>query len=361
MSRESTEEETLEEGREEMEIRSPPRVGKAWQQAVQAAENRNQASTDDDSSEYYTKGDPELANTEQTSASNEAGETRILDLTPYGKTMEQAAERLIEQNDKVLMFEKTWCLFSRDAKSFLIQQMGVSVVTVPLDLLPDQGQATLLEQEYMKRRTRHRTVPIIFIKQEFLGGFEEVNALYSTGKLQDDFLDGLTQADRCEMEVRAAKSALKPLFWFPEKVNANQIRITGVLTCVASIISLLAAVVWEKTWGTYMAYGIFADFALRILAGGKLSPLGRIAQVFALLAEEPKIRVGRPKQFAACCGFLFCLCGSLGYLIPFPGHNYVGAGFYAGLALASGMEGFLDFCLGCVFFRLGINLGLIPK
>lgn len=33
---------------------------------------------------------------------------------------------------------------------------------------------------------------------------------------------------------------------------------------------------------------------------------------------------------------------------------------HTGLAGAAGLEGFMDFCFGCLFYGIGIELGLIP-
>jgi len=290
-------------------------------------------------------------------ATSEGIEKTILDVQdsfPAG-SLEESIDALIT-TERVVMFEKTWCLFSRDAKEFLRCQLGVSLTTVPVDLCKN-GDAVA---HYVKHKTHHRTFPYIFVQGDFLGGFEEVNNLYSTGELQKAYLSELTQADRCEMELRELKSPLKPLFWFPEKVNANVVRLTGVLTCVSSLLACAFSLLSGFNWGPYIAYGVWLDFFLRILAGTCLSPLGRLATVLTW-PMEPKPRVGRPKQFAACCGFLFAMCGSVSYLVNFPSHTITGSVFMGMLAIATGMEGVFDFCLGCAFFKIGIQLGLIPQ
>ena len=118
--------------------------------------------------------------------------------------------------------------------------------------------------------------------------------------------------------------------------------------------------------GAYIAYFILLDFFARILAGSKFSLLGRLGGFIATSCfDETKPRAGRPKQFACCCGLLFSLMGSLFYLLGSYSNldfsQFIGAAFMGMLACASGMEGFLDFCLGCVFFRLGVQLGIFPK
>ena len=80
--------------------------------------------------------------------------------------------------------------------------------------------------------------------------------------------------------------------------------------------------------------------------------------MFAAYYLEPIPRMGRPKQFATCCGIAFSGLASLAFLLPFPGHDVVGSAFMTALAVATGMEGFLDFCVGCLVFRLGVKFGI---
>jgi Domain of unknown function (DUF4395) len=201
--------------------------------------------------------------------------------------------------------------------------------------------------------------PWIFIGGDFVGGYEDVNTLYSTGKLQADIESKIngTQADRCE--IIAAKSTTKPLLWFPVTVNAHAVRLTGVATFMISAASAVLAIV-APPYGQFLAYYLILDFMLRIMGGGRMAPIAMICG-HLVSCWDPKPRSGRPKQFAACCGLLFSLLGSVFYLIPLPYHDVVGSVFIGILALCSGMEGFLDFCLGCVFFRIGLQLKIIPK
>ena len=187
-----------------------------------------------------------------------------------------------------------------------------------------------------------------------MGGFEDVNNLYSTGALQENYISGLSNKEACEK--MAAIATKKPLLYFPENVNGNVIRGTGVLTCLTSLASVVLSFV-APPWGQYLAYYLVLEFLLRIIAGSRLSLLGQIATVLTM-SMEPDPRAGRPKQFACVCGLTFSLLGSVFHLA---GLDIVGSLFIFGLAGATGMEGFLDFCLGCVFFRIGIQCGLIPK
>lgn len=280
--------------------------------------------------------------------------TVITDLSVYnGQTLEEQVDAFIAAYP-VVMFQKTWCLFSIDAQQFMTEQMQVSVHTIELDMHP-HGKAI---QKHIQQRTGHNTVPVIYVKGEFLGGFEDVNQLYATGQLQDEYLKDLTQADRCEEFLVKSKIGIEPLFLFPAIVDAHVIRLTGILTCLSSLLAAIS-VHWVP-WGSYIAYGIFFDFVSRLFAGSRFSVLGRIATLLTS-PIKPKPRHGRPKQFATMCGVMFSGLGSFFYVMNFPNHDYVGTAFMGGLAIASGMEGFLDFCVGCVIFKYGIKLGLIPK
>lgn len=271
------------------------------------------------------------------------------DLSAYsGISVGEKMDKMIKQH-LVVMVEKTWCPYCVEAKKLMLTKICVDVHVIQVD----KHSLGKEFQKHLVKKYNFKTVPAIYIKGEFLGGFDDINDLHNSGELEKR----LTQADRCELEIQLAKSASKPLFWFPQKVNAHAVRATGCLTSFSAIAS--AALYWTP-YGSYIAYFLFLDFCLRILAGSFLSPLGRIGGIL-VACKEPKPRMGRPKQFAACCGFTFSLLGSLFYTLSFPYSPIVGAVFMGGLAIACGLEGFFDFCLGCVFFRIGIQIGVFPK
>ena len=209
--------------------------------------------------------------------------TVVTDLSVYvGETLEAQVDSFIAAHP-VVMFNKSWCLFSIDAQNFLLHDMKVSLHVIEVDSHP-QGKHIL---NYIKEKTKHRTVPVIFIKGEFLGGFEDVNQLYAKGALQEQYLHDLTQADRCEEFMKKSDLSSKPLFWFPETVNAHVVRFTGAFNSLLSVLS--AATVFYYPWGAYVAYGLFFDFILRFFGGAKVSVLGNIA-TFLAKTKEPKPR-----------------------------------------------------------------------
>jgi glutaredoxin 3 len=81
----------------------------------------------------------------------------------------------------VLIYTKTVCPYCAAAKN-LFERLGAPYREVNLD-----GDPALRDE--LTRRHRWRTVPMIFVGDEFLGGFDDVRALHQAGglvpKLQD--------------------------------------------------------------------------------------------------------------------------------------------------------------------------------
>jgi glutaredoxin len=302
--------------------------------------------------------------------------TVVTDLDAYeGLSYAEKVDSFVQKHP-VVMVNRSWCLFSTDALEFLVQ-LGVTVYSLEVDKHP-QGALIL---KHLTKKWNHNTyvpssleafrgvtqrkhfltpfsyfvfsTPMIFISGKFLGGFEDVNAMYATGKLQSDYLEGLSNAEKCEK--MAALATRHPFFFFPAKVNGNVVRGTGILTCLVAVACVVLS--WLTSWGQYIALYLVLEFILRILAGSRLSLLGQLATLLTL-TMEPEPRSGPPKQFACLCGFMFSFLGASFYCLGF---RFLGSVFIGGLAIASGMEGFLDHCLGCVFFRLGMEMGLISK
>ncbi|MFK8138572.1 MAG: glutaredoxin 3 [Bdellovibrionales bacterium] len=81
---------------------------------------------------------------------------------------------------KVIMYTKDWCPYCKHAKT-LLDGKGVEYVEENLENDPDK-MAEIIKQTGM------RTVPQIFINDKLIGGFSELSALESEGKL-DGLLD----------------------------------------------------------------------------------------------------------------------------------------------------------------------------
>jgi tellurite resistance protein TehA-like permease len=211
----------------------------------------------------------------------------------------------------------------------------------------------------------HFTVPVVFIRGAYIGGCNETKALYQSGVLEQEHLDGLVKLKRttgterletARLLPKERSTAMNPPFWFPNTVNNNVVRMTGVQVCLLSALS--AAFHW-KLWARYLAVGLLVDFWLRLVAGSGVSPLGMIANLLTS-SLKPDFRPGPPKQFAAFCGLFFSTLGTVFYFLDFELHDVVGAIWMGMLAGAAGLEGFCDFCFGCLFYGVGIQFGLLP-
>ena len=78
--------------------------------------------------------------------------------------------------DKIVVYSSANCGFCRAATHFLRSVKGVEVEVI--DLTGDWAARQALIE-----RTGHRTVPQIFIGETFVGGFDDLRALDSQGKL----------------------------------------------------------------------------------------------------------------------------------------------------------------------------------
>jgi hypothetical protein len=111
-----------------------------------------------------------------------------------------------------------------------------------------------------------------------------------------------------------------------------------------------------------MALFLVIDFTIRFLGASFCSPIGMFATLM-VSGIKPEFKPGPPKQFASAVGFLFAFLATLFYFVidGFDDHELVGAIIMAMLAGASGLEGFANFCLGCLFYGYGIQYGIIPS
>ena len=277
----------------------------------------------------------------------------IADLTVYeGSSPQEKVDALI-LGHTVVMISKTYCPFLRDAKDLLCSQIGVTVHSLEVNSNPEGGTIS----HCLSSKHDHYTVPVIFLNGTFVGGCDQVKTLHYTGELpvEREYLKGIINRNQTENtnELQMAKlvpmersTAMNPPFWFPNHVGCWVVRLTGVQVFG---LSTLSAAFHYELWGRYMAVGLFVDFALHMLAGAGLSPLGMNAS-FVANFFKPDFRRGPPKQFASFCGVWFSFLAVLFYFLDFGGHDIIGAILMGMLAGAAGLEGFLDFCLGCVFY-----------
>ncbi|KND04306.1 glutaredoxin [Spizellomyces punctatus DAOM BR117] len=96
------------------------------------------------------------------------------DMLPTNKLVEDALSE-----NKVVVFSKTYCPYCTKAKR-LLDFLNVEYESFELDERLD-GQAI---QNYLKEKTRQRTVPNIFINGQHLGGSDKLHEAHASGKLQ---------------------------------------------------------------------------------------------------------------------------------------------------------------------------------
>ena len=147
---------------------------------------------------------------------------------------------------------------------------------------------------------------------------------------------------------------MRAFFSFPNPVNEHAARIVALGVVIMSVSTLA----FDQHWLLFViAYG----FVARVLAGPKLSPLGRLATqvVVPLLDRPPKPVPGPPKRFAQSMGAVF----SLTALVLHFGFGQTGASnvVLALLLVSASLEAFLAICLGCIVFGLLMRMGVIPR
>lgn len=119
----------------------------------------------------------------------------------------------------------------------------------------------------------------------------------------------------------------------------------------------VALLVTQQGW---ILVPLTVGFFLRVLAGPRFSPLGRLAVhvVAPRLRPQPKLVPGPPKRFAQSIGLTFSAVASVLWL----GGSTTAALVVIGmLAVAASLEAFAGVCLGCVMFAQLMKVNLIPQ
>eukprot|EP00899_Mesostigma_viride_P029554 jgi/Mesvir1/9784/Mv09251-RA.1 len=144
-------------------------------------------------------------------------------------------------------------------------------------------------------------------------------------------------------------------FNFPHTVNRWSAQLSGLMNMIICILCIIFRNHRETKW---VVLFLLIDYSLRVYGGGKVSVIGSMANLI-VSPFPPRFVAGPPKQFAQCIGCTFAAVATLVYFLR---EGDIGGAIVLGLlAGASGLEGFLDFCLGCFFFGLMVDWGLFPK
>jgi tellurite resistance protein len=175
-------------------------------------------------------------------------------------------------------------------------------------------------------------------------------------------VDAVTGADSLatiRLTLPARGEATNPLLWFPNVVNRWINQGTGILTVALCILGIIYR---THRWGWWITAFLLLDFSSRFAFGGAASLLSQIASLLVAPFENstklrPEFKPGPPKQFAASCGIAFTATATALY---FNGYYIVGAIILGLLSGAAGLEGFIDFCVGCFFFGYALKFKMVP-
>ena len=249
-----------------------------------------------------------------------------------------------------IAFSKSYCPYNAAVKDLLALNYGVLLLVIDIN---QAGSAKDI-QNYLCSKTGISTVPQVFVDGEYFGNHDSILELHMRGKLAAKLGKHALKDGSSNTGVISAGS-YTPLFWFPATINKWAIRATGLLSCAAS--SVLAYFMFKAEENSsilmsMLSVALFGDFVLRFFSGSKKALIAQLGGKLALASKlTPIPRPGAPKQFASFCGTMFSGLGALSY--TYYGSPTTAGIFLAILALCTGMEGALDFCLGCKFFAIG--------
>ncbi|WP_431841153.1 DUF4395 domain-containing protein [Calidifontibacter indicus] len=143
------------------------------------------------------------------------------------------------------------------------------------------------------------------------------------------------------------------LIGFPREVNEKAARTVAGGVMLLAVIALVTGWRWLPA---LMAVG----FALRVVAGPRFSPLGRLAaQVIAPRLGTAIPTAGPPKRFAQAIGLSFTTAAALAWLV-FDAHT-LGLVLLAVLLVFATLEAVLGFCAGCYVFGHLMRWGVVPE
>ena len=146
---------------------------------------------------------------------------------------------------------------------------------------------------------------------------------------------------------------MSKFFSFPNPVNETSARIVAGGAVIMGIAFVLSGNGWVLLPLTY-------GFIARVLAGPRLSPLGRLAtQVLTpRLSIEHRFVPGPPKRFAQGVGAAFTITASVLFVLGATGAAQI---VIALLVVAAFLESAFAVCLGCIGFGLLMKIGVIPE
>ena len=137
---------------------------------------------------------------------------------------------------------------------------------------------------------------------------------------------------------------------YPQQIDA---RIAQAVAIVTFVTSYTIIVVPNLDWIIYI---LTIDFLLRYLHP-KFSPIVRFFGLTSqFLQLQKKFKFAPPKRFATLIGLLLTSLISLFTLTGLVVFQYF---FISLILIASFLQGFLDFCIGCEVYNWMIKIGVI--
>jgi len=287
----------------------------------------------------------EIVDHEQAVAKS-VGHEKLDSIEHLGSTPEERLSAAISKYD-VFIVSKSTCPFCIEVKDTFSKHQ-VPATFIDADSIKEGKN---IQSAVSSMNDGHKTVPAIWIKGKFIGGCDAAKLLEANGELRK-LVQDIKNYNVVSDHDRG--NAVDPLMWFPSAVSNQVIRITGVLV---SILAILGIIFREDLWGQYIVVFLLVDFCFRFMAGASASVLGMIATVLSAPMGSPNLKPGFPKQFASFCGICFTATTVGCY---FSG-NYIAGAVVLGILLAcAALEGFFNFCVGCLFFGFAIQLKMLP-
>lgn len=135
-----------------------------------------------------------------------------------------------------------------------------------------------------------------------------------------------------------------------EVCPVDQGRVNARITRINAFFTLLLAVSYIITSDVWLMVVLAADFVLRIMLEGRLSPLTHVSRaVVALLNLDQQMINSAPKRFAAKIGLLFA--AGIGVL-HFFGSLELSLVFAGILSFFALLEFVFEFCVACKIYTL---------
>lgn len=97
--------------------------------------------------------------------------------------LSQNHDELIRPHRSVIIFSKSYCPYSRKAKSILLEKY--IIVPAPFVVELDNHPLGSQLQKHLEKSTGRRTVPNVLINGKSIGGGDDVEALDVKGELVD--------------------------------------------------------------------------------------------------------------------------------------------------------------------------------